>query len=467
MKLLSITVSSFFLLLLSCTPSNQGGETTVSISKHLFKSEDHTITVSNIHHGILENVTKTENEFEIIRIKIDEPSIITLEEKRAVSHIFIEPGQHLQLSRHSIEDGKSILVVDDKEAKINNYLKEFAILLHSTEQSSSIGVLGKMEPDSFLISLNNKFTSIVKLTSSILQDNSINSKISTSIKNRISHLSGLDKLTYNLVYKHHHGEMPMLPSDFYKSIEDLQFNEAILTFEEGRQLVDRYAEFGVDYEASNSLTEYFNALYDKAKTKYDDPLVGNYVKLVKLENQINFGGGLDGMDNKIEDFKTGLTNEYFRDRLSLTEASWSKLRKGAIAPDFKGTTRDGKVVNLSDLKGKAVYVDVWATWCGPCIREIPALKELEKSMHDQGIEFVSISVDEAKNKDKWLAFIEEKELGGKQLLADGAFNSEVSTNYNIKGIPRFILVDAEGILVSANAPRPSDESTEALLKNTL
>lgn len=112
---------------------------------------------------------------------------------------------------------------------------------------------------------------------------------------------------------------------------------------------------------------------------------------------------------------------------------------------------------LKDLEGKYVYIDIWATWCGPCIAEIPDLKEKEKKYHDKNIEFVSISIDEMKDNDKWKKIVEEKELGGIQLLADNAWKSQFVKDYKINGIPRFILIDPSGKIVSADAPRPSDD----------
>ncbi|WP_299554403.1 TlpA family protein disulfide reductase [Seonamhaeicola sp.] len=128
----------------------------------------------------------------------------------------------------------------------------------------------------------------------------------------------------------------------------------------------------------------------------------------------------------------------------------------------------GGTTSLSDLKGKYVYIDVWATWCGPCKREIPFLKEVEAKYHGKNIEFVSISVDEgrgfkgdtpeakkAASKEGWKKMIAERDMGGIQLLSDKAWQSDFVQGYKIMGIPRFILIDPEGNVVDANAPRPS------------
>ena len=116
----------------------------------------------------------------------------------------------------------------------------------------------------------------------------------------------------------------------------------------------------------------------------------------------------------------------------------------------------GGETSLSDLKGKYVYVDVWATWCGPCKREIPFLKEIEKQYYGKNIEFVSTSIDVANDHSTWVEMVKEMQLGGIQLFADNNWKSKFVTDYGIEGIPRFILIDPNGNIVSADAPRPSD-----------
>jgi len=106
------------------------------------------------------------------------------------------------------------------------------------------------------------------------------------------------------------------------------------------------------------------------------------------------------------------------------------LVRGKPSPTFsKYENHKGGTTSLSDLKGKYVYIDVWATWCGPCIAEIPSLKKIEKDYHDKNITFVSTSVDTADAYKAWKDMVNEEELGGIQLLTDNNLKSQFVTDY--------------------------------------
>ena len=131
------------------------------------------------------------------------------------------------------------------------------------------------------------------------------------------------------------------------------------------------------------------------------------------------------------------------------------LKKGSPSPSFNYPDTSGKNISLESLKGKLVYVDVWATWCGPCKAQIPFLKQLEEKYREEGIAFVSLSIDQLKNISKWKDMIVDKELEGIQIIADKAWRSKFVTDYVIEGIPRFILIDKDGNLMDPMAPRPA------------
>ncbi|TRZ43497.1 TlpA family protein disulfide reductase [Robertkochia solimangrovi] len=148
-----------------------------------------------------------------------------------------------------------------------------------------------------------------------------------------------------------------------------------------------------------------------------------------------------------------------------------ELHKNEGQPGFEFTYTDtnDKPVSFKDFRGKYVYIDVWATWCGPCKKEIPYLKELEEQYKGKDIVFMSVSVDAEKDRNKWKEFVKSESLKGVQLMADKAFNSGITKNYGINAIPRFLLFDKEGKIISIDAMRPSNpklkEEFDRLLKS--
>ena len=92
------------------------------------------------------------------------------------------------------------------------------------------------------------------------------------------------------------------------------------------------------------------------------------------------------------------------------------------------------------------------------------MKEIEEEYSGKNIYFVSTSIDRAKDHDTWVDMVNEKELSGVQLMADKDWKSDFVVDYAIEGIPRFILVDPDGNIVSADAPRPSDPGLKELFE---
>ena len=96
--------------------------------------------------------------------------------------------------------------------------------------------------------------------------------------------------------------------------------------------------------------------------------------------------------------------------------------------------------------------------------EIPYLKELEHEYADKKITFVALSIDTQENKEKWQKMVAERDLEGVQILADKDWDSQFIQDYRITGIPRFILIDPDGNIISHDAPRPSQPELKALFE---
>ena len=111
---------------------------------------------------------------------------------------------------------------------------------------------------------------------------------------------------------------------------------------------------------------------------------------------------------------------------------------------------NGNIVDFSSFRGKYVYIDMWASWCAPCLKEVPALQQLEKELKNDKVVFVSISIDST--EEPWKKKMEEKNMHGNQLWNP---DNSLGQALNVKGIPFFVIYDPEGKLYMHGAPRPS------------
>ena len=132
------------------------------------------------------------------------------------------------------------------------------------------------------------------------------------------------------------------------------------------------------------------------------------------------------------------------------------------AIDLKFTSVDGKEVDLASLKGKVVLIDFWATWCGPCVAELPNVLKAYEKLHTKGFEIVGISLDS--DKSKLEAFTKEKGMTWPQFFDGKGWKNEISTGFDIHSIPAMWLVDKNGKLVSTTVRGKLEAEVEKYLK---
>ena len=199
------------------------------------------------------------------------------------------------------------------------------------------------------------------------------------------------------------------------------------------------------------------SLFDADEATFKEALARKKANDVKMIDGKGLDETLVNMLRPSFDQEEKFLLDYYKQKVA------AKKMEGVVSPSFDYENHKGGKTKLEDLRGKYVYIDVWATWCGPCRAEIPHLKKMEEKYHGKNIEFVSISVDVDKDHEKWQKFVTDKELGGIQLFADKNWNSDFIKAFGINSIPRFILIDPTGKVVKSDAPRPSSAALVELL----
>ena len=146
----------------------------------------------------------------------------------------------------------------------------------------------------------------------------------------------------------------------------------------------------------------------------------------------------------------------------------NKLKAGQPFPALPTLTDlNDKEVKYEQLplKGKLLFIDIWATYCPDCRKELPALEALQEDYKVEPITFVSISVD--RDKEAWKTMVKEKKLGGIHLYASPETKELFKELYDLRSIPRYMLIDEKGNIINANLPMPSDKNLKELITEKL
>ncbi|MFD2566908.1 TlpA family protein disulfide reductase [Pseudotenacibaculum haliotis] len=229
-----------------------------------------------------------------------------------------------------------------------------------------------------------------------------------------------------------------------------------------------------DYYDKDSIHFLFaQTIQTEIKEQYKEPIFAYYII-----NSVKQKRHEKSLIKIFDDFKTTYPKssyiKYLEADIQEIKEYQDKIARGLS--DDVNIIEDEKVNTFKDLlskfKGEKLYVDMWATWCGPCKKEFEVNHKIDKLLKDNGYKKLYISVDRASVKDKWIELIKFYDLAGYHHLANKAFFKHFANNYtNTKkgrvSLPQYLIIDEKGTIVTKNAPRPSQyKDLERALKNS-
>lgn len=255
-----------------------------------------------------------------------------------------------------------------------------------------------------------------------------------------------------------------IPEDYLNAVN----NHWTLTLYNGISNLDKYFDYVANISPNGKKTlsdiekkiEIITkqTLYEPIKNNLLESMMSKYITSYKIIDKESFN------TDKAEFSKlvSLLNDSNLEKKLIRSFSNLFYTSMGSEMPEVVFKDTDGNEVSLNKFRGKYIYIDLWASWCAPCIGEVPHLIKLEHDYADKNIEFVSISLDS--DKKSWLKKVEELSLKGNQWEIG---NSELDKIMNITGIPQFLLYDTEGKLMMYNAPRPSSSQIRTVFNQIL
>ena len=463
---------TFLLVLLALFISNSNAQETTKIavlSGTIHNPQEKFVIVS--HKEVVKIIRDTAMLDSVgyfsIDVELEKSAYYTFTHSRERTTIFLSPGDKLKLSLTTDEFDET-LKYKGEGALINNYLAKSFMLDESikfnyrkTYKLEELEFTAKI--DSIYKVLNDNFKKFIGDNQG-LDDYFVNMERNKHLYNWALQLNNYPSrhtyYTKNDTFK--------VSNKYYDFYNALNFNDnSLINLAEYISFLSSVVNTKADkiYKSDLSLQKQSSG-YNQAKLKviekeFTAPKIKELLLYFLLTQQVKYYG-VDGVDKMLEVYKKYCTNKGNIIKLEEEIAKWDKIAPGKIAPLFTYPDKEGNMVSLADFKGKYVYIDVWATWCSPCRKEIPFLKELEKEFHGKNVVFMSVSVDKLADKEKWLKMLEAQEMSGIQLLADKAWKSSIAKDYIVKSIPRFILIDKEGKIFTSHAVRPSGKIKEVL-----
>ena len=411
-------------------------------------------------------------------LALTKPMFVTIQIGEKYGELYVSPGYNLQVEENG-QDYTVPLTFSGKGAEINNYVSWVNSNVEKIKWANGRG-LCELEIDEFRHRFDSLKTTINKFNNSYVDSVTLSGDEVALLeyKNNIKFLAieqeckcyKLNALI-NQKWEAHENGLDFEGGDATKVIgsltDEIPFDLALLKdgYTDYHVLLNFYWQNKINLPITEELISNDSGnlpLMTHAlirETDYPDQM-REFLTAFNVQYWLAVNGIVPETDSIFSDFKRTYQKSNYSQSLDKLYNEWIELSPGKPIPEFVGYTREGEKVSIKDLKGKIIYMDVWATWCGPCVAEIPASKKLQQEFsNNDRIQFLNVSVDG--NKSDWEKFLtDDKTWKGLHIRIEQDKTQSFYSSFKLYGIPGYMLIDPSGNIVDVKAPRPSEKKAK-------
>ncbi len=369
--------------------------------------------------------------------------------------LFLCPGEDIEIYTHRA-NMQGALVCKGSLGGINTYLKEQEMITFVNKDDYLL------EEEKFV----KKMEDIIEERIQLLRAKNFNKAFTQLEEQRIRFAVGEKAVFYPLYHKQFTADsayrMGKALQDFLSSFP--VSSEELFVTKTYRKFLLSYVYFQNRYFLINR-RNYPDGVVDYILEHFQDKEIRDFLLSEVIYRYVWENNGLKGADYMLEVFRKECSDPGKLESVNEMLRRWERLEPGKEAPAFVLKDSRGRERMLAAYKGRYVYLMVWASWCMPCKKELPFLAELEKKYRGRDVCFLTVSIDGGQEGSSWEEVLKQEEYAGIHALWDE--NNDFRADYMVISIPRFILIDSEGRVLDANAPRPSGKRIYTCLDSCL
>jgi thiol-disulfide isomerase/thioredoxin len=420
-------------------------------------------------------------------VTLQKPIFVVFQIGKKYGEVYLSPGYNLVIKENG-QEYQIPLAFSGKGAEINNYISRVNSTVEKMKWANGRGLI-QLNTNEFLHRFDSLKTTINDFHERYIDSVTLPNVVASMLeyKNRIKLLEvGQEYKFYRLnnsinekweAYKNGQNYVEgKVSKELEKLTDEMPFDTTLLTdgYGDYQRLLNFYWHNKINLPIADELVGpkdsgnvaplKTNALIKKAR--YPDKIREFFIAF-NLRYWLAAMGITPETDSVFASFKRTYQKSNYLPVLNRSYNGWLAIAPGKPAPEFEGYSHEGKKISIKDLKGKIVYIDVWATWCGPCVAEIPASKKLQKELtNEDKVQFLNVSLD-SKRSD-WEKFLKKnKAWKGLHIIIEPEMIQSFYTTYKLFGVPGYILIDQSGNIVTMKASRPSEGKIKSQIKQLL